>query len=60
MALVKITMHVECTDDEEYLEALARLQLNNPLDGRFTTKSLVGNETTRIIELVYEPTTQVV
>lgn len=60
MALVKITMHVECVDDAEYALVMQRLQLNNPMDGRFTTKSLTGDEVTRIIELVYEPTTQVV
>lgn len=60
MALVKITMHVECADEAEYALVMQRLQTNNPLDGRFSTQSLTGDEVTKIIELVYEPTTQVV
>lgn len=58
MALVKITMHVECVDDAEYLKVIRQLELNSPADGRFITKTLVGDEANNIIELVFEPTTQ--
>jgi hypothetical protein len=60
MALVKITMHVECEDEAEYLAVMQKLEANSPSDGRFTTKTLTGDEATNIIELVYEPTLQVV
>lgn len=60
MALVKITMHVECVNEAEYLNVMAQLERHNPTDGRFRTQSLTGDEGTKIIQLVHEPTTQVI
>lgn len=58
MALVKITMTVECADQAEYAAVMAKLETHNPVDGRFSTQTLTGNDVDKTIQLVFEPTTQ--